>query len=105
MPTLSDCMKGSALLAGLAVTLLGIHGALAQSVTDSRLCAARDLEVVVLIEEHGAANDIVSERLAKAAMTQMEARAACSNGRAAEGVALYDDIIRGLDAMFSRSTQ
>jgi hypothetical protein len=96
-------MKCSALLLGFSVTLIGFHGALAQALTGPRLCAARDVEVITLIEDHGAANDVVPERLYKAGLAQMEARAACSDGRVTEGIALYDEIIRSLGPMLSRN--
>jgi hypothetical protein len=79
--------------------------AVAQATSGSPLCAARDLQVIVLIEDHGIANDIASERLAKAGFVQMEARLACSEGRVTEAVALYDGIIGSLGPMLSRRAQ
>jgi len=103
MPIPSGRMKCSVLLLGFSVTLFGFHGALAQAVTGPRLCAARDVEVIILIEDHGAANDVAPERLYKAGLAQMDARAACSAGRATEGITLYDEIIRSLGPMLSQS--
>ena len=105
MPALSNSMKCSALVVGFGITFFGFHGALAQSVTGPRLCAARDVEVVILIEDHGAANDVAPERLAKAGLTQMEARTACSEGRVTEGIAIYDEIKRSLGPMLSQSAR
>jgi hypothetical protein len=95
------------ILTGIAVWLLGIGGvpAVAQAASGSPLCAARDLQVIILIEEHGTANDIASERLSKAGLAQMDARLACSDGRVKEGVALYDGIIGALGPMLSRRVQ
>ena len=105
MPTFSKCMKCSALLVGFGISFFAFHGALAQAVTGPRLCAARDVEVVILIEDHGAANDVAPERLYKAGLAQMDARAACSKGRVAEGIALYDEIIGSLGPMLSRAAR
>jgi hypothetical protein len=105
MPTLSNCMKCSTLLIGFGITFFGFHAALAQPVTGPRLCAARDVEVIILIEDHGTANDVAPERLAKAALAQMDARAACSEGRVAQGIALYNEVIRSLGPMLSRSAR
>jgi len=105
MPTPSHCMKRLALLIGFGVTFFGSYGALAQSVTGPRLCAARDIEVITLIEDHGAANDVESARLSNAGLTQMQARSACSAGRVTEAIALYDEIIRSLSPTLSRSTR
>jgi hypothetical protein len=66
------------------------------------LCAALDVQVVTLIEDHGYAADIVSERLARAGLDQMQARLACTAGRPEQGIAIYDGIIRSLGPMLSR---
>jgi hypothetical protein len=76
----------------------------AESLND-QLCAARDLQTVILIEDHGEAKDVLTERLAKAGLMQMEARLACTAGRHAEGVALYDEIIRSLGPVLIRATR
>src|SRR5262249_16352902 len=105
MPTLSGCMKCSALLVALGVAFFDFHGALAESATGPLLCAARDIDVITLIEDHGAASDVASARLAQAGLTQMRARAACSEGRVTEAIALYDEIIRSLGPTLARTTR
>jgi hypothetical protein len=92
------------IVAGIALWLLGIGSAsaIAQATAGSPLCAARDLMVIILIEEHAAANDIASERLSKAGLAQMDARLACSAGRVGDAVALYDGIIASLGPILSR---
>jgi hypothetical protein len=101
-----DHKKASGLiLAGITVSLLGLSGAIAQAISGPSLCPARDVEVIILIEDHGAANDVAPERLAKASLTQMEARTACSEGRVTEGIAIYDEITRSLGPMLSRSAR
>jgi hypothetical protein len=55
-------------------------------------CAAREVEVTTLIEDHGNAGDVSPERLAEANRTWMRARAMCYQGRVDEAVALYDGI-------------
>jgi hypothetical protein len=89
-------------LAAIAVSSLGMTDAPAQDTASLRLCASRDIEAVTLIEDHGEANDIAPEQLAKVALTQMEARFACSGGHTEEGIALYNDIFRALGPMLSR---
>jgi hypothetical protein len=92
------------MLATIVTSVFGIDGApaVAQDVASKRLCAARDVKVVMLIEDHGEANDIAPEQLAKAFLTQMDARVACSNGHMEDGIALYNDILRALGPMLSR---
>ena len=93
------------ILAGVAASLLGMNGAIAQATSGPALCAARDLEVITLIEDHGTANDVASARLANAGLTQMKARTACSDGQVTEAIALYDEIVRSLGPMLSRNTR
>ena len=89
-------------LAAIAVSHLGMTDAPAQDTASLRLCASRDIEVVMLIEDHGEANDIAPEQLAKAFLTQMDARVACSDDRMENGMALYDDVFRALGPMLSQ---
>jgi hypothetical protein len=89
-------------LAAIAVSQLGMTDAPAQCTASLRLCASRDIEVVMLIEDHGEANDIAPEQLAKAFLTQMDARVACSDDRMEDGMALYDDVFRALGPMLSQ---
>jgi hypothetical protein len=55
-------------------------------------CALRDLQLLMLIEVHGEAQDVPSERLAAAYFTMITARRACAAGRIDEALAIYDSI-------------
>jgi predicted lipoprotein len=96
--------KAMPILATFATFTLGMDGApaVAQDAPSVRQCAMRDIEVVTLIEDHGEANDIAPEQLAKAFLTQMDARVACSDDRMEDGMALYDDVFRALGPMLSQ---
>jgi hypothetical protein len=91
----------AAVFAALIATVLLASGSLlAQSAAAaSQICAARDVKSVILIEDHGEANDIAASRLAEAGLMQMEARIACKEGRSEEGIAIYDKIIHSLGEM------
>jgi hypothetical protein len=56
-------------------------------------CALKDVTVITLIEDHGAAEDLPAERLGNAGLTMMRARAACYEGRVGEALALYESIL------------
>jgi hypothetical protein len=56
-------------------------------------CALREIKVITLIEDHGAADDILSDKLAAAGAALFEARSICYQGRVAEALALYDSIL------------
>jgi hypothetical protein len=68
-------------------------------------CAARDLEVVILIEQQGQGEEVASERVAHEAMTMMLAREVCAAGRVNEAIAIYDSIIGALLPMFPMLSQ
>nr|WP_250811109.1 hypothetical protein [Neorhizobium tomejilense] len=59
----------------------------------ARECALKDITVITLIEDHGAAADLPADRLHKAALMQLRARSVCSEGRIREAQALYDSIL------------
>ena len=56
-------------------------------------CAVMDIKVVTLIEEHGDAGDLPTDRLASAGMAMMRARSLCYQGRVGEALALYQSIL------------
>jgi hypothetical protein len=86
--------------AGIFLAMLITPGTtLATESVTSQICAARDVKALILIEDHGEANDIAAGRLAEAGLMQMQARIACKEGRAEEGIAIYDEIIRSLGEM------
>jgi len=68
-------------------------------------CAARDLEVVILLEQHGQGEEVASERVAHAAMTMLLAREVCAAGRVDEALAVYDSVINALRPMLSQHRQ
>jgi hypothetical protein len=56
-------------------------------------CALREIKVITLIEDHGAAGDIPSDKLAAAGAKMFEARSICYEGRVGKALALYDSIL------------
>lgn len=56
-------------------------------------CARKEIAAITLIEDHGAAGDLSSERLGQAGLTMLRARTACYEGRVGEALALYDSIL------------
>src|SRR5215471_16976363 len=64
------------------------HGAMAGSFT--RGCAARDLQILFLIEEQEAAGSVSADRLSDALIEMMHARIVCHEGRVIDALAIYD---------------
>ena len=76
-------------------------GAMVNSTTAgsfTRGCAARDLQILMLIEERESANAISAERLSDAVVTMMHARMVCYEGHVVDALAIYDSVARSLVA-------
>ena len=59
-----------------------------------RGCAARDMQVLMLIEARESQNAISAQESSDAILTIMHARMVCYEGRVLEGLALYESISR-----------
>jgi hypothetical protein len=71
-----------------------INGTMAGSF--ARECAARDLQVLTLIEDHETTDAVAAERLGNATLSMMEARMLCYEGREVDAIALYDSIAQNI---------
>src|SRR6266478_2665385 len=68
----------------------------------TRGCAARDLQILMLIEQREATNAISAERLSDAMLTMMNARMMCYDGHEADALTMYDSIASGLTPSMNR---
>ena len=78
----------------LAAILLSIGPGNAQTRSNASFpleCASRDAAFVIQLEQRGEAQSMPAERLYAAFVTMLRARDACSEGRKAEALALYDN--------------
>ena len=80
-------------VAAIGVGLI-THEAMAGSFT--RGCAARDLQILFLIEEHEATGSVPAERVSDALIEMMHARIVCHEGRVLDALALYDAVAESL---------
>jgi hypothetical protein len=62
----------------------------------TRGCAARDLQILMLIEERESANSVPAKKLSDALVAMMGARMVCYEGRVVDALALYDSISRSI---------
>lgn len=60
-----------------------------ERLTAEQACAAFDVHYLTLIEDHGRAEEIGPEVIFEAALTLIDARAACRTGDFARGISLY----------------
>ena len=70
----------------------GLTNAIAAGGAFTRGCAARDMQIMMLIE----ASAISPQERNDAVRTIMHARIICFDGQVVDALALYDDIARGL---------
>jgi hypothetical protein len=61
-----------------------------------RGCAARDLQILMLIEEREDSNSVSAERLSDAMLLMLEARIVCHEGHVMDAMALYENIAQDL---------
>jgi hypothetical protein len=71
-----------------------INGTSAGSFT--RGCAARDLQILMLIEERENTSAVSAEELSDAMLSMLEARIVCYEGRVMDAMALYDSVVEGI---------
>ena len=62
----------------------------------TRGCAARDLQILMLIEDRESNNAIPVEGLSDAMLSMLEARIVCHEGRVIDAMALYDSISQSI---------
>jgi hypothetical protein len=69
----------------------------------TRGCAARDLQILMLIEDRESSNMVSMETLSDALLAMLEARIVCHEGRVVDAMALYDGIAQSItpDTMLS----
>jgi hypothetical protein len=64
----------------------------------TRGCAARDLQVMMMIEQQEGSNSIAPEKISEALTSMMNARMVCHEGYVMDALAIYDEIIANLAA-------
>jgi len=76
----------------LATVVVGVttHAAAAGSFT--RGCAARDLQLLTVIEEGELAGSMSTEKVSDALIEMMHARIVCHHGRVLDALAIYDAV-------------
>jgi len=62
----------------------------------TRGCAARDLQILMVIEERENTNAVSADKLSDAMLAMLEARIVCHEGRVMDAMALYDSIVQSV---------
>ena len=77
---------------GLVAIFLGALTSGAAAGAFTRGCAARDLQILMLIEERETSDTVAADALSDAMLALLEARIVCHEGRVVDAMALYDSI-------------
>jgi hypothetical protein len=71
----------------------------------TRGCAARDLQILMLIEEREDTNAVSTEKLSDAMLGMLQARIVCHEGRIMDAMALYESIVQSVTPETSLSVR
>jgi hypothetical protein len=77
-----------------AVVSVMTHAAAAGPFT--RACAARDLQLLIVIEEQERTGSISAEKISEALLEMMHARVVCHQGRVLDALAIYDAVAESI---------
>ena len=67
----------------------------------TRGCAARDMQVLKMIEDRETTEAVSAETLSAAMLTMMHARNVCHEGAVMDALAIYDGIIQSITPVLS----
>ena len=67
----------------------------------TRGCAARDMQVLLMIEDREATEAVSAETLSAAMLTMMHARNVCHEGAVVDALAIYESIIQSITPVLS----
>ena len=79
-----------------AALCLGSLTSTASAGSFTRQCAARDMQVLMVIEERESASAISAQKSTEAVLEMMEARMICFEGRVLDALAIYDSIVQNV---------
>jgi hypothetical protein len=91
--TIKSLGYGAAVLASVLATSTS---GLASGGAFTRGCAARDMQILMLIEQGDTNNAVTAQKVNEAVRTMLHARMVCFEGHVPDALALYDDIARSL---------
>lgn len=84
-----------------AVSLVSATGGLAAGGAFTRGCAARDIQVMMMLE----ASAISAQQKSDAVRTVIHARMMCFDGQVVDALALYDDVAQSIASDWALSSQ
>ena len=85
----------------LATFMIGMMMDAAAAGSFTRGCAARDLQLLTIIEEQENAGSVPAEKLSEALVEMMHARIVCHNGQVLDALAIYDAVAESVRSIRS----
>ena len=85
----------------LATIVLGVMTVAATAGSFTRGCAARDLQLLTVIEEQELTGSISAEKISEALLEMMHARIVCYQGQVLDALAIYDAVTESVRAIRS----
>jgi hypothetical protein len=86
----------------LASLVIGVLTTAATAGSFTRGCAARDLQLLTMIEEQESAGLVSAEKLSEALIEMMHARIVCHHGRVLDALAIYNTIAESVRPVSAR---
>ena len=83
-------------LSALAAAILATLPATATAGSFTRGCAARDMQVLMLIEDRESTRAVSADQLRDAMLSIMHARIVCHEGHVLDALAIYDGIAQSI---------
>ena len=89
----------------LAAAWVGAMTSVATAGSFTRECAARDLQVLMMIEQQEDANTVTPDKVNDAMLTMLHARIVCHEGHVLDALAIYDGIAYSITSDPTHSTE
>ena len=80
----------------LATVVVSVMTNAAAAGSFTRACAARDLQLLIVIEEQERTGSISAEKISEALLEMMHARVVCHQGRVLDALAIYDAVAESI---------
>jgi hypothetical protein len=90
-------------MAVATAVLVTVSNATAAGGPFTRGCAARDMQILMMIEQSESNHSMSAQKLSDAVHTMMHARMVCFEGNVVDALALYDDIARSITSDWALS--
>ena len=86
-------------MALIAVLLGTATSSLAGGGSFTRGCAARDMQVLMMVEQLDSGNDLAAQQMNEVMSELFDARMVCLSGRVLDALVIYDSVARRISPM------